>query len=76
VELNITDPHFMANAHELYADMRAKGPVSRVRFAGMEQEVSGDGTEEQQTASSGVGRPSSSPTMMRLSKPCSTTALR
>ena len=47
VELNITDPHFMANAHELYADMRAKGPVSRVRFAGMEQEVSGDGTEEQ-----------------------------
>ena len=48
VELNITDPHFMANAHELYADMRAKGPVSRVRFAGMEQEVSGDGTEEQQ----------------------------
>ena len=46
-ELNIADPHFMANAHELYADLRAKGPVSRVRFAGMEQEVSGDGTEEQ-----------------------------
>ncbi len=47
VELNITDPHFMANAHELYADLRAKGPVSRVRFAGMEQEVSDNGTEEQ-----------------------------
>ncbi len=47
VELDITDPHFMANAHELYADLRAKGPVSRVRFAGMEQEVSGDGIEEQ-----------------------------
>jgi cytochrome P450 len=47
VELNIADPHFMANAHELYADLRVKGPVSRVRFAGMEQEMSGDGTEEQ-----------------------------
>jgi hypothetical protein len=48
VELDIADPHFMANAHELYADLRAKGPVTRVRFAGMEQEVvSGDGTEEQ-----------------------------
>src|ERR687893_649749 len=47
VELNIADPHFMANAHELYADLRAKGPVSRVRFAGMEQEVPGDGKEEQ-----------------------------
>src|SRR5918999_1031654 len=47
VELDMTDPHFMANAHELYADLRAKGPVSRVRFAGMEQEVSDNGTEEQ-----------------------------
>src|ERR687893_252817 len=47
VELAIADPHFMANAHELYADLRAKGPVSRVRFAGMEQEVSDNGTEEQ-----------------------------
>jgi len=47
VELNIADPHFMANAHELYADLRTKGPVSRVRFAGMEQEASGNGTEEQ-----------------------------
>src|ERR687894_660455 len=48
VELNITDPHFMANAHELYADLRAKGPVSRARFAGIEQEeMSDNGTEEQ-----------------------------
>jgi len=49
VELNITDPHFMANAHQLYAELRAKGPVSRVRFAGMEQqeEVSDNATEEQ-----------------------------
>ena len=46
-ELNITDPHFMSDAYDTYADLRAKGPVSRVRFAGMEQEVSGDGEEEQ-----------------------------
>src|SRR5215204_5964882 len=47
VELDIADPHFMANAHELYADLRAKGPVSRVRFAGVAEETSGDGAEEQ-----------------------------
>src|ERR671912_68739 len=47
VELDIADPPFMANAHELYAELRAKGPVSRVRFAGMEQEASGNGVEEQ-----------------------------
>jgi hypothetical protein len=47
VELDITDPHFMANAHELYADLRAKGPVSRVRFAGVAEEASGNGAEEQ-----------------------------
>jgi cytochrome P450 len=47
VELDIADPHFMANAHELYADLRAKGPVSRVRFAGVAEEASGDGAEEQ-----------------------------
>jgi cytochrome P450 len=46
-ELNIADPHFMANAHELYADLRAKGPVSRVRFAGVGQETSSDGAEGQ-----------------------------
>src|SRR5215207_4764864 len=39
VELDIADPHFMANAHELYADLRAKGPVSRVRFAGVAEEA-------------------------------------
>src|SRR5215210_5039661 len=47
VELNIGDPHFMANAYDLYADLRAKGPVSRARFAGGEMEASGDGAEEQ-----------------------------
>ena len=75
VELDITDPHFMANAHELYADLRAKGPVSRVRFAGMEQEVSDNGTEEQRGV---FGRQEtfSSPSMTRLSKPYSTTASR
>src|SRR5918994_4629122 len=49
VELDIADPHFMANAHELYADLRAKGPVSRVRFAGVAEEASGDGAEEQRS---------------------------
>src|SRR5919202_3555394 len=48
VELDITDPHFMANAYDTYADLRAKGPVSRVRFAGGdEEEASGDGAEEE-----------------------------
>src|SRR5829696_2193198 len=48
VELDITDPHFMANAYDTYADLRAKGPVSRVRFAGGEEEkeTSGDRAEE------------------------------
>src|SRR5215211_74252 len=49
VDLDITDPHFMANAYDTYADLRAKGPVSRVRFAGGEEEkeeASGDGAEE------------------------------
>ena len=46
-ELNIADPHFMANAHELYADLLAKGPVSRVRFAGVAQETSSDDAEGQ-----------------------------
>src|SRR5215203_4766665 len=34
VELDIADSHFMADAYDTYADLRAKGPVSRVRFAG------------------------------------------
>jgi cytochrome P450 len=48
VELDIVDPHFMADAYDIYADLRAKGPVSRVRFTGIGEgeEASGDGTEE------------------------------
>jgi hypothetical protein len=47
-ELNIADPHFMASAYDTYADLRAKGPVSRLRFAGGEEEVSGDGEESRE----------------------------
>jgi cytochrome P450 len=47
-ELNIADPHFMTSAYDTYADLRAKGPVSRVRFAGGEEEVSGDGEESRE----------------------------
>src|ERR687895_1223284 len=46
VELNIGDPHFMANAYDTYADLRAKGPVSRVRFVAGEVEASSAGAEE------------------------------
>jgi cytochrome P450 len=45
VELNISDPHFMAEAYDTYAGLRAKGPVSRVHFAGGE-EASDDGAEQ------------------------------
>jgi cytochrome P450 len=45
VELDIGDPHFMADAYDTYADLRAKGPVSRVRFAG-DAEEEGDDKEE------------------------------
>jgi cytochrome P450 len=48
VELDLSDPQFMASAYDTYADMRAKGPVSRVRFAGGEEE-SGDEGEEQRS---------------------------
>jgi cytochrome P450 len=47
VDLDLGDPDFMANAYDIYADLRAKGPVSRARFAGGEEEASGDGAEEQ-----------------------------
>src|SRR5918994_3460040 len=50
VELNLADPHFMANAYDTYADLRAKGPVSRVRFvtgADGAEEAPGDGANEQ-----------------------------
>ena len=45
VELDISDPHFMAEAYDTYADLRAKGPVSRVHFAGGE-EASDDAAEQ------------------------------
>ena len=48
VELDIADSHFMADAYDTYADLRAKGPVSRVRFAGGEDEESGDGEESRE----------------------------
>jgi hypothetical protein len=50
VELNLADPHFMANAYDTYADLRAKGPVSRVRFvmgADEAEEAPRDGAKEQ-----------------------------
>src|ERR687898_890209 len=47
VELNIGDPHFMANAYDTYANLRAKGPVSRVRFAGGAEEAAGGDREQQ-----------------------------
>src|SRR3712207_5240160 len=50
VGLDIADPHFMANAYDTYADLRAKGPVSRVRFvtgADEAEEAPGDGAKEQ-----------------------------
>src|SRR5215216_961521 len=45
VKLDIADPHFMPNAYETYAELRTKGPVSRVRFIAGEEE--GDGAKEQ-----------------------------
>jgi cytochrome P450 len=45
IELDISDPHFMAEAYDTYADLRAKGPVSRVHFAGGE-EASDDAAEQ------------------------------
>jgi cytochrome P450 len=46
-ELDIGDPDFMADAYDTYADLRTKGPVSRVRFRGGAAEASGDDREEQ-----------------------------
>ncbi len=45
VELAVGDPQFMAEAYDTYANLRAKGSVSRVRFPGGE-EASGDDSEE------------------------------
>src|SRR5829696_5369784 len=49
VELNLADPHFMASAYDTYADLRTKGPTSRVRFVtgDDEEEALGDGAKEQ-----------------------------
>ena len=73
VELDLSDPQFMASAYDTYADMRAKGPVSRVRFAGGEEASKITGSSG--TASSRA-RHSSSPITTRSSLPCSTAASR
>jgi cytochrome P450 len=46
-ELDMGDPNFMANAYDTYADLRARGPVSRVRFAGGPGEATGEDGGEQ-----------------------------
>jgi hypothetical protein len=46
-ELDIGDPNFMADAYDTYADLRAKGPVSRVRFAGGAEEAASEDSGEQ-----------------------------
>ena len=64
VELNMGDPHFMANAYDTYANLRAKGPVSRVRFASGAEEAAGE--KGRSSAGSSVAKkPSSSPTTTR-----------
>ena len=50
VQLNLADPHFMANVYDTYTDLRAKGPISRVRFvtgADEAEEAPGDDAKEQ-----------------------------
>jgi cytochrome P450 len=47
VELDIADPNFMADAYDTYADLRAKGPVTRVRFAGGAEEAASEDSGEQ-----------------------------
>src|SRR4051794_8575020 len=37
VELDRSDPHFLANAYDMLAELRAKGPVSRARIVGAEE---------------------------------------
>ena len=36
VKLDRSDPHFLANAYDMLAELRAKGPVSRARIVGAE----------------------------------------
>jgi cytochrome P450 len=45
--LDIADPNFMADAYDTYADLRAKGPVTRVRFAGGAEEAASEDSGEQ-----------------------------
>ena len=45
-ELDIGAPNLMADAYDTYADLRAKGPFSRVRFAGGAEEASEDSVEQ------------------------------
>ena len=47
VELDIADPNFMADAYDTYADLRAKGPVSRVRLTGGAEEAPSEDSGEQ-----------------------------
>jgi cytochrome P450 len=50
VELNLADPHFMANVYDTYTGLRAKGPISRVRFVTgadeAEEALGGDAREQ------------------------------
>jgi len=41
-ELDMGDPKFMADAYGTYAELRAKGPVSRVRFTGGPREAASE----------------------------------
>jgi hypothetical protein len=47
-KLDVGDPNFMADAYDTYADLRARGPVSRVRFAGGAEEAASEDNGEQQ----------------------------
>ncbi len=47
VRLDIGDPNFMDDAYDTYADLRARGPVSRVRFEGGLEEAAGEENGEQ-----------------------------
>jgi cytochrome P450 len=47
MELDIADPNFMADAYDTYADLRAKGPVSRVRLTGGAEEAPSEDSGEQ-----------------------------
>ncbi len=46
-KLDVGDPNFMADAYDTYADLRARGPISRVRFAGGAEEAASEDSWEQ-----------------------------